>query len=195
MLIDGWVRSCVRPATQASVLGFRRLKQKGKKRLTALGYLPLCIPPGGSKAGPSNITRHCAKCPHTRSSYISAATSHNTALCVNGPEGRPQTPLGLRVRPSSPCILKSIPTHLGCLALAASARKEHAVFRPAKTSQPTPGKSKSQLGFVPSLWLLLPQQVNPMLTKSSFLRKARRKLDLAARAVAGERAARLKHRR
>ncbi|MFC1750744.1 hypothetical protein ACFL2V_18290, partial [Pseudomonadota bacterium] len=86
------VRSCVRPATQASVLDANRLKQKGRKRLTVPGYLPLCIPPGGSEAVPCNITRHCAKCPHARTSHRSAATSHNTALCVNGPEGRPQTP-------------------------------------------------------------------------------------------------------
>ena len=133
-------------ATQPSI---RRLKQKGKIAcLTALGYLPLCIPPGGSVAGPSNITRHYAKWPHARTSLVSAATSHNTALCVNGPEGRPQTPLGLtqggeRTRRSK--AFKSIPTHLGSLGLAAPASAKSALSSvPAKPSPPTPGKSKSQ---------------------------------------------------
>ena len=79
--VSWWVRSCVRPATQASVLDANRLKQKGRKRLTVPGYLPLCIPPGGSKAGPSNITRHYAKWPHAVELRLDAATSHNEALC------------------------------------------------------------------------------------------------------------------
>lgn len=76
---------------------FERLAQQGKPP----PYCPMLITPkppqGGCGAVPRNITRHYAKWPHARTSLVNAATSHNAALCVNGPEGVPQTPPGLCV--------------------------------------------------------------------------------------------------
>ena len=127
---------------------FIRLKQQGKKPPSCCRLSPPMHPPqGGSGAGPSNITRHYAKWPHARASLVNAATSHNAALCVNGPEGIPQTPLGLtqggELRRSK--AFKSIPAHLGCLVLAAPAHAKSAWSSvPANTSQPTPGKTPSR---------------------------------------------------
>lgn len=109
------VRSCVRPATQASMPGFTPKTARQKAPYCLRLSPPMHPPQGGTGAGPSNITRHYATWPHARASLVNAATSHNAALCVNGPEGSPQTPLGLTQgggkthRRSS--AFKSIPTH------------------------------------------------------------------------------------
>ena|GEM_PF-6255453 len=66
---------------------------KANPALLAVGSNhPYASPQGEVRAGPSNITRHCAKWPHARASLVTAATSHNAALCVNGPEGMPPNP-------------------------------------------------------------------------------------------------------
>jgi hypothetical protein len=94
---DGGERSCVSPADARDTAPIRRLAQKGKKPPYCPRLNTPRPPQGGSGAGPCNITRHYAKWPHARTSLVNAATSHNAALCVNGPEGRPQTPPGLCV--------------------------------------------------------------------------------------------------
>jgi hypothetical protein len=65
---------------------------QGKNRLPLAPRSTPRPPQGGSGAVPSNITRHYAKWPHARTSLVNAATSHNAALCVNGPEGSPPNP-------------------------------------------------------------------------------------------------------
>lgn len=143
------VKVSVRPATQASMLGFRRLKQTGKNRLTALGCSTPKPPQGGCGAGPSNITRHYAKWPHARASHRSAATSHNTALCVNGPEGIPQTPPGLtqggEQRRLKATAFKSIPAHLGNLGPAAPAAQTARVFRSRRAKLAHPREKQNQV--------------------------------------------------
>lgn len=94
---DGGERSCVSPADARDTAPIRRLEQKGKNPPYCPRLNTPRPPQGGSGAGPCNITRHYAKWPHARPSHVNAATSHNAALCVNGPEGGPQTPPGLCV--------------------------------------------------------------------------------------------------
>jgi hypothetical protein len=134
-------RSCVPSAIAHGTAPFKRLAQQGKKP----PYCPRLITPrpplGGSGAGPRNITRHYAKWPHARTSLVNAATSHNAALCVNGPEGVPQTPPGLcvvRLRREPDLIFSKeasrfirSPTHPGSQSKGAPARANpRAVFRP-----------------------------------------------------------------
>jgi hypothetical protein len=90
-------RSCVSPADARDTAPIERLAQQGKNPPYCARLITPRPPQGGSGAGPSNITRHYAKWPHARPSLVNAATSHNAALCVNGPEGVPQTPPGLCV--------------------------------------------------------------------------------------------------
>lgn len=90
-------RSCVSPADARDTTPIRRLGQKGKNPPYCPRLNTPRPPQGGSGAGPSNITRHYAKWAHARASLVNAPTSHNAALCVNGPEGVPQTPPGLCV--------------------------------------------------------------------------------------------------
>ena len=90
-------RSCVSPADARDTAPIERLSQQGKNPPYCARLNTPRPPQGGSGAGPSNITRHYAKWPHARPSLVNAATSHNAALCVNGPEGVPQTPPGLCV--------------------------------------------------------------------------------------------------
>jgi hypothetical protein len=90
-------RSCVSPADARDTAPIERLSQQGKNPPYCTRLITPRPPQGGSGAGPCNITRHYAKWPHARPSLVNAATSHNAALCVNGPEGVPQTPPGLCV--------------------------------------------------------------------------------------------------
>jgi hypothetical protein len=102
---DGGERSCVSPADARDTAPIRRLGQKGKNPPSCARLITPRPPQGGSGAGPSNITRHYAKWPHARTSLVNAPTSHNAALCVNGPEGGPQTPPGL-------CVVRLRRVHL-----------------------------------------------------------------------------------
>ena len=116
--------------------------------------------------------RHYATWPARKLRGIKLATSHNAALCVNGPEGSPQTPLGLtqggELRRLKAKAFKSIPTHLGNLGWAASAHANSAW----SSVSPTPGKTLYQRGFVPSQCLRPPSQISPMLAVSSLFRCA-----------------------
>ena len=139
---------------------FSRLKQQGKKPPSCCRLSPPMRPPqGGSEAGPSNITRHYAKWPHARASLVIAATSHNAALCVNGPEGSPQTPLGLtqggELRRLKATAFKSIPAHLGNLVPAAPAAQTARVFRSRRAKLAYPGKKQTG-GFVRGCCACLP---------------------------------------
>lgn len=124
-------RSCVSPADARDTAPIRRLGQKGKNPPYCPRLITPSPPQGGSGAGPCNITRHYAKWPHARPSLVNAATSHNAALCVNGPEGVPPTPAGgLAWCGCAACILIPRPTH-GSQSKGAPARaKPRAVFRP-----------------------------------------------------------------
>jgi len=144
----------------------RRLKQQGKKPPSCCRLSPPMHPPqGGSKAGPSNITRHYAKWPHARASLVTAATSHNAALCVNGPEGVPQTPPGLtqgggKQRRRSNAF-KSIPAHLGNLVPAAPAAQKARVFRSRRAKLAHPGEKQNRRLRSGLLCLLALQRLAP----------------------------------
>jgi hypothetical protein len=153
-------RSCVSPADARDTAPIRRLAQKGK-------HPPYCPrlntprpPQGGSGAGPSNITRHYAKWPHA--ALVNAATLHNAALCVNGPEGRPQTPLGLcavRLRRADLIFSKvasrfirspAQPTAVSQRALQPAQTPARSSVRPLPASRPSaPRGSPNQGGSVP----------------------------------------------
>lgn len=162
---DSGERSCVSPADARDTAPIRRLAQKGK-------HPPYCPklntprpPQGGSGAGPSNITRHYAKWPHARTSLVNAATSHNAALCVNGPEGVPPTPAGgLAWCGCAERVLISLrwlrvlfdpPPALGSQSKGAPARaKPRAVFRPPFACLPPvrpKGLPQSRLSVPPVL--------------------------------------------
>lgn len=150
-----WVRSCVRPATQASEHPIRRLKQTGKPP-------PDCYklvsphPPQGGYNRPSNIMRDYAQpSRHTRPKQQASAAGW---LCAS-PHNQhyikwPRRSCSIRCAAKNAARKsESIPTHQGCLALAAPAHANCAWSSvPAKPSQPTLGKSKSQRGIVPSQW-------------------------------------------
>ncbi len=82
---------------------------------------PYASPQGEVWAVPSNITRHYAKWPHARTSHVNAATSHNAALCVNGPEGMPPNPRRGLIRwlrvlsdpPPAPAVTWGSPNYVG----------------------------------------------------------------------------------
>jgi hypothetical protein len=121
-------RSCVSPADARDTAPIRRLGQKGKNPPYCPRLNTPRPPQGGSGAGPCNITRHYAKWPHARPSPVNAATSHNAALCVNGPEGVPPTPAGGFA-------------WCGCAALILIPRPPSAVSQRALQPAQTPARS------------------------------------------------------
>ena len=140
-------RSCVSPADARDTAPIERLSQQGKNPPYCTRLNTPRPPQGGSGAGPCNITRHYAKRPHARSSLVNASASHNAALCVNGPEGVPQTPPGL-------CVVRL--RRVGFDLSKVASRFIRSPARPVSQSKGAPARANPRAVFRPPFACLPP---------------------------------------
>ena len=122
-----------------------RLAQQGKNPPYCSRLITPRPPQGGSGAVPCNITRHYAKWPHA--ALVNAATSHNAALCVNGPEGVPQTPPGL-------CVVRL--RRVGFDLSKVASRFIRSPARPVSQSKGAPARANPRAVFRPPFACLPP---------------------------------------